>query len=73
MQTLYWGIMGTGKIARTFARAVAGSTTGRLVAVGSRTQEAADTFGAEFDIPNRHGSYQALVADLHAVAEFLAK
>jgi predicted dehydrogenase len=55
--------MGTGKIAHTLAKAVLASQTGTLVAVGSRTQEAADKFGAEYDIPRRHPTYDALVAD----------
>jgi predicted dehydrogenase len=64
--------MGTGKIARTFAKGIAGSATGRLVAVGSRTQTAAETFGAEFEVPNRHGSYAALVADPEAQAIYIS-
>lgn len=72
MQTLNWGIMGTGKIARTFAKGVIGSATGTLTAVGSRTQEAADAFGTEFDIPHRHGSYEALVADPQVQAIYIS-
>ncbi len=72
MQTLRWGIMGTGNIARTFAKGVRGSATGRLVAIGSRTQEAADTFGAEFEAANRHGSYAALVADPEVDAIYIS-
>jgi predicted dehydrogenase len=40
-----WGILGTGSIAHTFAKAVGESKTGRLVAIGSRSQESADKFG----------------------------
>src|SRR4051812_12600592 len=66
---LNWGILGTGGIAKTFARGVRGSSTGTLAAVGSRTQDSAEKFGEEFGIPNRHGSYEALLADpdVHAV------
>lgn len=60
---LRWGIIGTGQIARTFAKGVAGSASGTVVAVGSRDRATADAFGAEFGIPNRHGSYDALLAD----------
>ena len=60
---LNWGILGTGSIAKTFATGVKDSDTGTLAAVGSRHQETADKFGGEFDIPNRHGSYEALLAD----------
>ena len=34
-----------------------------MVAVGSRHQGSADRFADEFGIPNRHASYEALVAD----------
>ncbi|MFP4644436.1 MAG: Gfo/Idh/MocA family protein, partial [Spirochaetales bacterium] len=35
----------------------------RVAAVGSRSGEKAEAFGEKFAIPNRHGSYEALVAD----------
>lgn len=59
---LRWGILGTGWIARqmTADLAINGSP---VTAVGSRTQAKADAYAAEFDIPNAHGSYEALVAD----------
>ena len=60
---LRWGIISTGKIARTLADAIHRSRTGELLAVGSRRQETADAFGAEFDVPHRYGSYEALLAD----------
>ncbi|MGW9632073.1 Gfo/Idh/MocA family protein [Agromyces sp. NPDC055520] len=59
---LRWGILATGGIAHAFAGDLKlGGFT--VQAVGSRTQEAADAFAAEFEIPNAHGSYEALVAD----------
>lgn len=67
--TLHWGILGTGNIAKTFARGVAGTPTGKVVAVGSRDLAKANKFADEFAIPNRHASYEALLADpdVHAV------
>jgi predicted dehydrogenase len=60
--SLRWGILGTGGIATSFTTdLVANGLT--VVAVGSRTQEAADAFAAAHGIPNAHGSYEALVAD----------
>jgi len=67
-----WGILSTGRIAKAFATGVMASKTGRLVAVGSRTQPAADQFGAEFNIPHRHGSYEALLADPDVQAVYIA-
>ena len=60
---LRWGIISTGKIARTFARSLAVSQSGELVAVASRTAEGAAQFAAEFGISRAHGSYEALLAD----------
>ena len=62
-EPLRWGVIGTGWIARTFADDLRLTDSGRIVAVGSRTAGAADAFADEFDIPNRHASYEALVAD----------
>ncbi len=60
---LRWGILGTGGIATTFAADLRLTDSGTAVAVGSRSQGSADRFGEEFAIANRHGSYEALVAD----------
>ena len=58
-----WGILGTGKIARLLADALAGSRSGRLVAVGSREAERAEAFAAEFDAPHAFGGYEDVVRD----------
>jgi predicted dehydrogenase/aryl-alcohol dehydrogenase-like predicted oxidoreductase len=68
---LAWGILGAGNIARTFARGLQGSRTGRLVAVGSRSQESAEAFGREFDVPHRHSTYDALLADADVQAVYI--
>lgn len=60
---LRWGILGTGSIARRFARALAESQTGRLAAAGSRTEEAVGKFLKEFPGITAHASYEALLAD----------
>ena len=72
MKKLKWGIMGTGGIARTFARAVLASETGTLAAVGSRTAESAERFAEEFGISHRHASYEALVDDPDVQAIYIA-
>jgi predicted dehydrogenase len=63
MNSLSWGILGTGRIAGIFARQLSQSKTGKLVAVGSRSQASADKFGAEYGVPRRHGRYEALLTD----------
>jgi len=60
---LGWGFIGTGGIAQTFAADLAFTESGRPVAVGSRALDSANRFADRFEIPNRHGSYEALVAD----------
>jgi predicted dehydrogenase/aryl-alcohol dehydrogenase-like predicted oxidoreductase len=69
---LRWGIIGTGGIAKAFARGVAHSNTGTLVAVGSRSAEGAEKFGVEFSVPRRHASYEALLADKEVDAVYIA-
>jgi predicted dehydrogenase/aryl-alcohol dehydrogenase-like predicted oxidoreductase len=69
--TVGWGILGTGRIAALFAGGIAGSETGRLVAVGSRDQEAADAF-AERHGGRGHGSYDAVLADEAVDAVYIA-
>jgi len=71
-EKLRWGILGAGAIARKFAIGLKDSETGELVAIGSRSQEKADTFGEEFGAANRHGSYEALVADGEVDAIYVA-
>ena len=61
-QTLRWGILGTGGIATEFTQdLIAAGLT--ISAVGSRTQESADTFAQRHGIPTAHSTYEKLVAD----------
>lgn len=71
-RTLQWGIIGTGRIAGIFADGLRQSQTGRLVAVGSRTQAAADTFGERWDIPHRYGRAEDVLADPDVQAVYIA-
>jgi predicted dehydrogenase len=67
-----WGILATGKIAHAFVRDLRLLPDAEVVAVGSRTQQAADAFGKQFAIPHRHPSYVALVADPDVDAVYVA-
>ena len=58
-QTIRWGILGTGKIARAFATALKETPHARLSGVASRGIERANAFCAEFG-GEAFGSYQAL-------------
>jgi predicted dehydrogenase/aryl-alcohol dehydrogenase-like predicted oxidoreductase len=72
MTTLNWGVISTGSIARTFARALTKSKTGKLIAVGSRSQENADKFGREFGVTRCYSTYDALLADPDVQAVYIA-
>ena len=71
-ERLRWGILGTGRIAEAFAKGLAASERGALFAVGSRTQENAEAFGAKYGAERRHGSYEALLADPDVEAVYLS-
>ena len=71
-RTLSWGVIGTGLIAGVFANGVKQSQTGTLVAVGSRSQAAADTFGETWRIPHRYSRYEDVLADQSVQAVYLA-
>jgi predicted dehydrogenase len=70
--TFRWGILGTGNIARQFATGLQALPDATLAAVGSRSQEAADAFGAQFGAARRHASYEALAADPEVDAIYVA-
>lgn len=57
-----WGILGTGKIARILATALAGSGTGELVAVGSRDAARAGALAGEFGARSS-GGYEDVIGD----------
>ena len=58
-----WGILATGGIAGTFVNGLRALPDAEVVAVGSRSRESAEAFGAKFSIPRRHATYEALAAD----------
>jgi predicted dehydrogenase len=71
-RTIRWGILGTGKIARKFAAALAGAKHADLAAVGSRSPASAEAFGRDFRISRQHGSYEALARDPEVDAIYIA-
>jgi predicted dehydrogenase len=60
MQTVRWGILGTGKIARAFAEALKDTPGAVLAGVASRSIDSAQAFAREFGAAASYGSYQAL-------------
>lgn len=67
-----WGILSTGRIAGQFADSLKNLPDAELVAVGSRTREAADRFGDAHGVPRRHVGYEALAADPEVDAIYVA-
>lgn len=61
-ERLRWGILGTGWICGQMTSDLI-LTGHAVIAVGSRSQQAADAFAAAHGIPTAHPSYEALVAD----------
>ena len=58
-----WGILASGGIAQAFARDLSYFNHHIVAAVGSRSQESADSFASEFPGCTAYSSYEALVAD----------
>lgn len=72
VNSLRWGIFGTGWIANRFAQGLSRLSDAELVAVGSRTLESAEHFGARYEVPHRHASYQALARDAEVDVTYVA-
>lgn len=68
---LKWGILGTGAIARTFAKGIRACDSGDLVAVGSRSFDRAKAFCDEHG-GKPFGDYEDLLADSNVEAVYIA-
>jgi xylose dehydrogenase (NAD/NADP) len=62
-EAVRWGVLSTARINEAVLRGVDGSPAVDVVAVASRSAEAAEVFAREHGIPRAHGSYEALLAD----------
>ncbi len=69
-----WGLLATGRIARTFAAALSASEQNQLKAVGSRSAAGAQAFAQEFPqvADHCHASYAALLADPEVDAVYIS-
>jgi predicted dehydrogenase len=67
-----WGIVSTANINRKVIPGAKESAEVELVAVASRTQERADAYAAEWEIPRAYGSYDALLADPEVEAVYIS-
>ena len=67
-----WGILGPGRISRSFLTGLAGSSTEQAVAIGSRDRGRAEAVAAEFGVSRSYGSYEHLLADDTVQAVYIA-
>jgi predicted dehydrogenase len=72
MATTRWGILGPGRIARTFARDLRLVPGAELAAVGSRSLARAAAFAEELGFASAYGSYEELLADESVDAVYVA-
>ncbi|HZZ52111.1 MAG TPA: Gfo/Idh/MocA family oxidoreductase [Pseudonocardia sp.] len=73
--TVRWGVAGTGAVAATALRDLAGVPNAVLTAVGSRSAERAGAFAAAVghgQVPTAHGSYRALLDDPNVDVVYIA-
>ncbi|MCE5273378.1 Gfo/Idh/MocA family oxidoreductase, partial [bacterium] len=71
-ERIKWGLVGTGKIAAKFARALGHSVSGRLWAAASRSQEKALAFTKEHGGVQAYGDYASLLDDPQVRAVYVA-
>lgn len=72
MRKYKWGIIGTGKIAHTFAVALKHCENAELLAVASRTEEKAKQFAEEFGFEKSFGSYRDFAENSGAEIVYIA-
>ncbi|PSK83564.1 putative dehydrogenase [Murinocardiopsis flavida] len=60
---MQWGVLGAGRIARSFIAGLRAVEDAELAAVGSRSAATARAFADEFAIPRAHGGYRELAED----------
>ncbi|CAN5482967.1 aldo/keto reductase [soil metagenome] len=72
MNTINWGVIGCGSIAKAFAFGLKGSKTGTFFAAASRDLAKAEKFAAEHGASKSYGSYEALLADKDVTAVYIA-
>jgi predicted dehydrogenase len=63
MQSYNWGVIGPGNIANTFAKAIASSKKGKILAVASRSKERAANFSSAYKIEKIYLDYEQMLTD----------
>jgi D-xylose 1-dehydrogenase (NADP+, D-xylono-1,5-lactone-forming) len=62
-KVLNWGLLSTARISRALLPPLRASKRNQLLAVGSRSKDAADSYAREGKIQRAYGSYEELLAD----------
>lgn len=62
-RTIRWGVLGPAGIANAFADDLRFASDARIVAVGSRSLERAETFAAQYGVPRAYSSYEEVARD----------
>lgn len=63
MEKIKWGVLSTGKIANTFAKALQATADAELYAVSSRSAEKAKAFAEKYGFEKHYGSTEEMLAD----------
>ncbi len=71
-KTLRWGIIGAGRIAKTFANDIVYAQHASLYGIAARQLASAEAFAASFSVPQAYGSYAELFADPNIDAVYIA-
>ena len=67
-----WGILSTAKIGEEYViPALQGGRFSEVTAIASRNADSANRMADLFDIPDRHGSYEELLADANVAAVYI--
>ena len=72
MDIIRWGIMGTGRIARTFAEAINGTDGCEIYAVASRSAAKAEDFATKYGASKSYSCYEELVSDKDVDVVYIA-
>jgi len=72
MSKVRWGIISTGRITHQFVQDFEFVPNGEVVAVASRSQESADAFAAQYNIPRAYAGYPQLLEDPDVDAVYIA-
>lgn len=71
-KVIRWGIIGPGAIAHKFVQDLMLLENTEITAVASRSSERAESFGEQYSIPKRYGSYQELASDPEVDVVYIA-